>query len=291
MAGARRLLSKYWILIVIVLWVIAWANRDWLASNDHPAPDAPAEESVAPSPALTGIPEATATAASGEPEKAEGPVEARAPAEASVPVEARAPAEASVPVEARAPAEASGPVEFRAPAEPSAPAEARVATESSVPVEPRASAKARVPAESPPEGLQVTSPPESAPAPEPVDAVAATDTRQAERAAPAPQTGARVAELLAQARTAQRQSGPRVAADWLIAGLGDIPADAPERADLYGEIGNLHLSMGQFQGALAAYDLALVALPAAERAQMLGRLGPIYDRYHPSGRSYLEQFR
>jgi Flp pilus assembly protein TadD len=73
--------------------------------------------------------------------------------------------------------------------------------------------------------------------------------------------------------------------------LPDIPEDAPERADLLGELGNFYIRVGDFQRALAAYDRALVALPEDARGTMINRLGPVYDRFHPTGRSHLEQFR
>ena len=36
---------------------------------------------------------------------------------------------------------------------------------------------------------------------------------------------------------------------------------------------------------------AIEALPEAERPPMLRRLAPLYDRFHPAGRSHLDQFR
>jgi len=96
---------------------------------------------------------------------------------------------------------------------------------------------------------------------------------------------------MASARAAQRDRGPRGAAEVLEEGLRGLPADTPELADLFGELGNFHFLAGNFAAALSAYDSAVKALPEAERAAMLRRLAPIYDRFHPQGRSHLEQFR
>ncbi|MGM0812610.1 MAG: hypothetical protein ACQEUC_07235, partial [Pseudomonadota bacterium] len=100
-----------------------------------------------------------------------------------------------------------------------------------------------------------------------------------------------VSGLMALARSVQRDRGPRAAADVLADGLRALPDDAPGRADLYGELGNLHFLSGDFAAALLAYDSAVEALPEAERPPMLRRLAPLYDRFHPAGRSHLERFR
>lgn len=227
MAAVRTLLSKYWILIVIVLWVIAWANRDHLMGTPQVATAAVAE-SVDP---IAETPPA--------PESVPGPEPSPGPAEAAV--------SADVASEG-----ASG---AATPAEPAAPAE-RAAPETPVATPPR-------PAQ-----------------PE----ISVAESRDETQATPA-------AELLARARTALENRGPRGAAEVLAQGLRDIPEDAPERADLLGELGNFYIRVGDFQRALAAYDRALVALPEDARGTMINRLAPVYDRFHPTGRSHLEQFR
>lgn len=99
------------------------------------------------------------------------------------------------------------------------------------------------------------------------------------------------ARLIARARAVQRDRGPSAAAAVLTEGLRDLPADTPGLADVYGELGNFHFMAGNFTAALSAYDSAVQTLPEAERAEMLRRLAPLYDRFHPAGRSHLQQFR
>jgi len=218
MAAIRTLLRKYWILIVIVLWVIAWANRDRLAGGEDVA---------------------TATV-----------VETPSP---GVPVSGPDPTPATGGAVRQGAAEAGPPVVSEPDAVPATrtPPEAPVATAIPRPAQPE---------------------------------VSAAQGRTAAQSTPA-------AELLAQAREAQRSRGPRGAAEVLARGLRDVPADAPERADLLGELGNFYISAGDFQRALAAYDQALMALPAEARGTMISRLAVVYDRFHPMGRSHLEQFR
>lgn len=215
MAAVRTFLRKYWILIVIVLWVIAWFNRDWLAGGVPTAQDMQPEEPVA---AETAPPAETVMAKP-------------------------------------------------APAVQPAPA-ARVSPEPAI-------------AAAPAERAAVPTRPLSEPAPQPP----ALETPPAQ-AAPA-----QAAQVLARARSAQRERGPRAAAQVIAAGLQELPADAPGRPDLYGEMGNFLYLARDFAGALNAYDAALRALPEAERGSMVERLAPMYDRFHPAGRSHLEQFR
>ncbi|MBS0002184.1 MAG: hypothetical protein KFF45_03800 [Thioalkalivibrio sp.] len=99
------------------------------------------------------------------------------------------------------------------------------------------------------------------------------------------------ASILVRARSIQRDRGPRAAADVLAEDLRALPDDTPGRADLYGELGNLRFLSGDVAAALLAYDSAVEALPEAERPSMLRRLAPLYDRFHPAGRSHLERFR
>ncbi len=227
MAAVRTLLSKYWILIVIVLWVIAWANRDHLMGGTEVGTAAVAE-SVDP-----------IAQAAPAPEPASGPEPSPGSAEASGSAEV---ASEGVPGAA-------------APAQPDADAQ-RAAPETS--------------AAEPPRPAQPD--------------VARTEGRDETQATSG-------AELLARARVVLENRGPRGAAEVLARGLRDIPEDAPERADLLGELGNFYISVGDFQRALAAYDRALVALPEDARGTMITRLAPVYDRFHPMGRSHLEQFR
>lgn len=227
MATLRTLLSKYWILLVIVLWVIAWANRDHLMGAPEVGTAAVAE-SVAP---IAEAPPA--------PESVSGPVPSPGPAEAA----------GSVDVASAGTSGAATPAEPDAPAQRAAP---------------------KTPVATPPRPAQPETP--------------AAESRDETQAAPA-------AELLARARAALENRGPRGAAEVLAQGLRDIPEDAPERADLLGELGNFYIRVGDFQRALAAYDRALVALPEDARGTMINRLAPVYDRFHPTGRSHLEQFR
>jgi hypothetical protein len=215
MAAIRTLLRKYWILVVIVLWVIAWANRDRLAGGDEVA-TATVAETAAPS---AGTPPA--------------PVPGADPSSAA----AKTASEKTI-------------------AAPAAPA-----------VETRGAAK-------------------------PAEAVAQPAQPEASDTEGRGETGANpAAAVLAQTREAYRSRGPRGAAETLARGLADLPADAPERADLLGELGNLYISAGDIPRALAAYDQALMALSAEARGPMISRLASVYDRFHPMGRSHLEQFR
>jgi len=98
-------------------------------------------------------------------------------------------------------------------------------------------------------------------------------------------------EILGEARAAYRRGGAKSAADVLVARLAVPMEDQMERATLYGHLGNFYIEAGDYARALTAFDLALMALPAAERARRIQDLAPFYERYHPLGRSYLGQFR
>jgi tetratricopeptide (TPR) repeat protein len=241
MAAARTFLRKYWILIVIVLWVIAWANRDWLAGQAPAGEDASAEE------APIEVPRVVREVEAGE---------AVAAAEPSLPAPETAPAEPETAPEPE-------PV-TSAPNAPARATEAEAEVETDRPaVEPE---------------VRIT----AAPVTEPV---VEREARVAPTAVEEP------AELLSRARSVARSRGPGAAAAVIAAGLRELPADAPERADLFGEMGNYYFTAGNFTAALASYDAALRALPEEERVSMLSRLAPIYERYHPAGRSHLDQFR
>ncbi|HSM27053.1 MAG TPA: hypothetical protein VK855_03015 [Thioalkalivibrio sp.] len=243
MAAIRTLLRKYWILVVIVLWVIAWANRDRLAGGDEVA-TATVAETAAPS---AGTPPA--------PVPGTDPSSAAAKSADEKTVDAAAP-----PLRSDTPARGTAP-------DASAEAAPR-------PVQPVASAAEAG-------GVAKPAEPEVYPA-----QLEASDTEGSG------ETGANpAAAVLAQTREAYRSRGPRGAAEALARGLADLPADAPERADLLGELGNFYISAGDIPRALAAYDRALMALSAEARGPMISRLGPVYDRFHPMGRSHLEQFR
>ena len=251
MAAARAFLRKYWILIVIVLWVIAWANRDWLAGQAPAGEDAYAEEAPIEAPPALRDMEANEIAAAAEPSP---------PAPGTPPAEPE-PAPEPEPVVPATEAEM-----IAAPQHEAAP----------IADDREADARTDRPA------AQAEAPMTAAPVREPV----------VEReAGVAPAVVEEPGELLSRARSVARNRGPGAAAAVLAAGLRELPGDAPERADLYGEMGNYHFSAGNFTAALAAYDSALRILPEAERVSMLRRLAPIYDRYHPAGRSHLDQFR
>ena len=250
MAAIRTLLRKYWILVVIVLWVIAWANRDRLAGGDEVA-TATVAETAAPS---AGTPPA--------------------PVPGADPSSTTAKAANEKTVAAAPPASKSG-----APAPGTTPEAAVEATPR--PAQPAASAAETRGVAKPAEAAAQPAQPEAQHAqPEASD----TEGRGETGANPA-------AAVLAQTREAYRSRGPRGAAETLARGLADLPADAPERADLLGELGNFYISSGDVPRALAAYDRALMALSAEARGPMISRLAPVYDRFHPMGRSHLEQFR
>lgn len=254
MAAARTFLRKYWILIVIVLWVIAWANRDWLAGHAPSGEDAYAEE--APLEGPVAVRDVAAEVAATEP--------ARPAAEARG-IEATAPVPEPEPEPE--PEVSRPPQPDATPGAPGREAEAGARTEGN----------ARTPAAPP--VTTVT----AAPMTEPVVETEATTATPPAVVAPS--------ELLSRARSEARNRGPGAAAAVLAAGLRELPVDVPERADLYGEMGNYHFTAGNFTAALAAYDAALRTLPEEERGTMLRRLAPIYEHYHPVGRSHLEQFR
>jgi hypothetical protein len=242
MAAIRTLLRKYWILVVIVLWVIAWANRDRLAGGDEVA-TATVAETAAPS---AGTPPAPAPGA--DPSSAAAQTASEKTVAEPATSRSDAPARGTTP---EAAVEASP-----RPAQPAAPA-----------AETRGAAK-------------------------PADVAAQPAQPEASDTEGRGETGANpAAAVLAQTREAYRSRGPRGAAEALARGLADLPADAPERADLLGELGNFYISAGDVPRALAAYDRALMALSAEARGPMISRLGPVYDRFHPMGRSHLEQFR
>lgn len=252
MAAARTFLRKYWILIVIVLWIIAWANRDWLAGQAPAGEDAYAEEApIEVPPAVRDVEADERAAAAAEPSPPETPPAEPEPAPEPEPV---------------APAPET---EVRAAPQPEP-----------APVAPDREAAAEAEADRP--AAEPETPITTAPVTEPVverdEAVAPVAVEQP-------------AELLSRARSVARSRGPGAAAAVVAAGLRELPGDAPGRADLYGEMGNHHFTAGNFTAALAAYDSAIRALPEEERAAMVRRLAPIYDRYHPAGRSHLDQFR
>ena len=257
MAAARTFLGKYWILIVIVLWVIAWANRDWLAGQAPAGEDAYAEEApIEVAPAVRDV-EAEEEAAAAEPPP---PAPEAPPAE---PEPAPQP-EAVAPVPE--PEVSVTPQPEPAPSVPERVPEAEAAAEAQVD---RPAAEPQTP----------------------ITATPMTEPPVVSEEAAAPAAVEQPAELLSRARSVARSRGSGAAAAVLAAGLRELPDDAPERADLYGEMGNYHFTAGNFTAALAAYDSALRILPAEERAAMLRQLAPFYDRYHPAGRSHLDQFR
>jgi len=257
MAAVRTFLRKYWILIVIVLWIIAWANRDWLAGEAPAGEDAYAEEAPIEVPPAVRDVEVDEVSAAAEPSP---------PVPETPPVQSEPAPEAEPEPVAPAPE-----TEVRAEPQP----------------EPAPGVPERAPeAEAEPEADRPAVEPET-----PITTAPVTEPVVEREEAVAPAAVEQPAELLSRARSVARSRGPGAAAAVLSAGLRELPGDAPERADLYGEMGNYHFTAGNFTAALAAYDSALKALPEEERVAMLRRLAPIYDRYHPAGRSHLDQFR
>ncbi|MFO8005333.1 tetratricopeptide repeat protein [Thioalkalivibrio sp.] len=266
MAAARTFLRKYWILVVIVLWVIAWANRDWLAGHAPSGEDAYAE--AAP---------------------VEGPVAVR-----DVEAEAVAVAEPSPPAPEARRAELTAPDRDPAASLPAQPEATPEPTPEPTPQPTPGGAGGEAVAEAEATTEAATTEQEVGPPAAPMGSMTAapmTEPLVETEAAAAPASGVVPAELLSRAYSAARNRGPAAAAAVLAAGLRELPADVPGRADLYGEMGNYHFAAGNFTAALAAYDSALRVLPEEERGTMLRRLAPVYDRYHPVGRSHLEQFR
>ncbi|MGM0553595.1 MAG: hypothetical protein ACQETK_07345 [Pseudomonadota bacterium] len=202
----RSFVSRYWVVIVIALWLIAWSARDVLApggeatlDGDSPAPVAVAEDS---------------------------PPEPRASDEQAKP-EPGASDEQAKP-EPRAPAARSG-----------------VAAQA--------------------------------------DAVKAPSETDSGAVAPAAQT------VLDAARAVYWSEGPEAAAQRLREGLEGLSEGSVQRADVYGELGNVLYHAGQIADAMAAWDQALEHLPARERRAMQQRLAPLYGRHHPDGLQHLQR--
>lgn len=296
MAAARAFMRKYWIFIVIVLWVIAWANRDWLAGGPPSSENTYAEAERLAEPSEPAQPsDASATDAAPVSAAHDGAIES----EASPGGAPRVGAFESTPMAQETTAADTGAKQVDVGSMP----EADPVSVSGV--------LAKSELDAPVATSDATSPE--------ADAMVVTRERsQASVAASenvgrdgssdvgdvgAPEAGSpddkddpvasaeRQAELLARARAVARSRGPLAAAEVLDQGLRELPSTAPGRADLYGEMGNYQFTARNFTAALAAYDMAVKTLPADERSVMLRRLAPIYDRYHPDGRSHLEQFR
>lgn len=330
MAAARTFLRKYWIFLVIVLWVIAWANRDWLAGGLPPAEDAPAESARAAEIAEPALQSESTPSASGD--SVDEVVTAADPDLASRSDSAAMDTDTSAhgapprkPTAQRKTAAGSGSEEdIDRPTEEVMP----VAASDSTTV-PRKSADAKT-TEVEEEAGSEPAPASTDPARSGSDAPVATngtpvradagtevevrDSRKEPAAvaesegedgesadAPVAETSPdsvadtgsteRQADVLARARSLARSRGPNAAAEAMAQDLRKLPSTTPGLADLYGEMGNYHFMARNFTAALAAYDAAIQTLPAKERNAMLRRLAPVYDRYHPDGRSHLEQFR
>lgn len=96
---------------------------------------------------------------------------------------------------------------------------------------------------------------------------------------------------LTEGRDAFWREGPQAAAEVLRSALAEMPADSPQRADLYGELGNVLYRGGDVSGAMEAWENALPLLPAADQRRLIQRLAPLYRRHHPAGVARLMQQR
>ena len=369
MANFRAFLFKYWIIIAVVLWVIAWMNRDWLAGGVHPhgfdpqaaliqeatveadgyamdaqtssanggvyspsanqmADPGPADaaQETAPVSELTqvtppALPEAVATTAepavqatpdsaadngadptavdaAPAPPEQEGSVGDTQDAAVADTVSGVDAAE-SLPVSAET-AENEGAIsvpETETPmvddaSEPVAADSVQqpvVADEGHDVVVEDTSAEDATPAavQAAPTSEEAADSTEAAA----TESVAAESVAAESEGAAAANEGENAAAILARARSAYSEGGPRAAAAVISDGLRDLPADAAGRADLFGQLGNFRIEARDVRGALAAFDQALQLLPDQERATMIQQLGPFYDQHHPGRRAYLEQFR
>jgi hypothetical protein len=96
---------------------------------------------------------------------------------------------------------------------------------------------------------------------------------------------------LTEGRDAFWREGPQAAAEVLRSALAEMPADSPQRADLYGELGNVLYRGGNVSGAMEAWENALPLLPAADQRRIIQRLAPLYRRHDPAGVGRLMQQR
>jgi hypothetical protein len=312
MAAARTLFRKYWIILIILIWVIAWVNRDWLAGGPHSAAEDPAVETAQADPMAGAAPHGAGTASETPAVEPPAPVSEAGTREPAPSVPAPGAPEEDTTTREEAVASAAMPEAAHAFSpgvdrpRGAIPTEARPGRSPELAPAPTAAAPETAPAAAPDADPMPTAAPADAvpemepsrtvvPMQESADVTPRAQPESPRQTAPAETTVAppvsRATELVTRARSVARSHGPRAGAAALAAGLRELPPDAPERADLFGELGNFHFSAGNFAAALAAYDSALRALPDEERATMLRRLGPTYERYHPAGRSHLDQFR
>lgn len=268
-----RSFRKYWILVIILVWVIAWANRDWLAGDVAQSTTEPGAEAVqvATEPAASADMAGVAVADPSVPSVAPvASVGESPPAQALEPV--------ATPLVPAGPTPGTGVASVAVAPEP-APTAAQESPKPEDAVAPTL----------PGSGLIV----EKAPATD-VAEVMPSETANAERGVPvavsetAPLS---LGVLQNRVREAQRRQGVSGAIRVLEQVIAGLPTDAAIRADALGELGNLYFTNRQPTEALNAFDRALLALPTEERGAMIRRLTPVYDRFHPLGRSHLEQFR
>lgn len=262
---------KYWILLIVLLWVIAWANRDWLAGGMAGSPvTAPAEigQSTVPGP-LSSEARRDRSVSDAGPSDDHG----KAVVEGAI-ASGDASATASVAAQTREPAHSSNdPIAMSVGSAPEP--STQVGDQD---IEPTPAAVG--------EDLRASAAPLAS---EPIstDTVSVPPSRVA---VPAP-TSLTLSTLQARVRDVHRRQGIPAAIRTLEQIVADLPADASIRADALGELGNLYFANRQPTEALQAFDRALLVLPADERGTMIERLAPVYDRFHPAGRAHLQQFR
>ncbi|WP_019625449.1 hypothetical protein [Thioalkalivibrio sp. ALJT] len=274
----RSFVNRYWVLIVIVLWLIAWSARDVLSPGVETVQDDAETETVAEAePKREDVEAEAAAEADAVREAAEAEAAAEAAREAAE-AEAAAKAEAArEDEEAEAAAEAEA---VREDADTEAVAMTEEAAPESAPAEGR-------PTEDDADATAI----EDDEREEAVEAQERTPDRAAAESASEEQIARQVQEALEAGRAAYWNAGPGAAAVVLRDALTDIPETSQQRAALYGELGNALYASGDAHGAMRAWDRALGMLPANERRMLMQRLAPLYDRHHRDGVRHLRQYR
>lgn len=245
---------KYWIVFILLIWFIAWSNREWLAGDSANMVEVTTDES----PAVTVLQEETLDQTASETVAEPSSIPQDPPLASSVPESLQVPQTEAVETDASR-ASASDAVVVQI-------------SDDSANV---SQAESLLSAQQAEDSVVSPLPPAST----------ADSVNQAPEIPAIPDVESSVSTI-ENTVTDQMIS----ATERLENQIRLLPAQSPQRADLLGELGNLHFSEGRMDAALRAYDQALLALPVNERLPMVRRLAPIYDRYHPSGREHLRQF-
>lgn len=334
----RVLFRKYWIVLIPLIWVLAWTSRDWLmgsaAQQDAAAPPEVLTTAAVP-PSMTPMVASPTNAVPAVPYPLPMPVAAIAPDPevSSASGQTPEPPSVTIPQAVAAPAPvdplATSPLsetdvvsplplpdvladelpDVLADVTPDVLPDALAdETTESIPLADTASP---APAAATATSAPVAAPPSaSSQTADSTAATAAAHTASAAEVAPtsvatatatvpnrdvatvsASTTPTSASSLQMQAQWMLRTRGPQAAATFLESRLGTVSPDLPGLADLYGELGNLYFSAGNAASGLRAFDAALGLLAEEERARMIRRMEPWYERHHPEGRAHLEQFR